>query len=322
MLRNEQIEQIRDILENKCNFTRQNDGTYLEQIYTDYRDKFPFDTIKKALSSDDPMQTLSEAVWDWETNYKYECGIDYYKEEILDQITDIDEDELYEWLSENLYFYYDIKDLSRTIKAYIMVDAGDMNYDFSCHNCMNQWDDSNELDPKSGLYWLAKQQKKLTMLKREIDRYNKATGEYVLPDDKFVASCINELSEQYNCMSALIFLVEMDLLDYIKLISAIRSEREKYNSSYYPGERTGTGYLVLDKRVECGLFNTWLGGGSMLGIECNTDVVLPFRYIDDICVEGMRERGYDVDEVYGLSSQCWKDVIKEIHPMQEFEQTA
>jgi hypothetical protein len=91
------------------------------------------------------------------------------------------------------------------------------------------------------------------------------------------------------------------------------------NDFYDASERKGTGYIILDKSVMCGLFSPWQGGGSVLEIELERDVKLPIKYIFDATVDGEKKYGYDVDEVYGLVGSCWSDVVKEIHTMTDEE---
>jgi hypothetical protein len=54
------------------------------------------------------------------------------------------------------------------------------------------------------------------------------------------------------------------------------------------------------------LFDTWSGGGSVLEIELEKNVQIPFMYCK-FCPDGAKVYGYDIDEVYGLIGSCWKD---------------
>lgn len=318
---NEMIEKVRKVLEEKYYIKndRQNNGTYSIEIYTDYDDQLSDNTVKEMLNSENPMEHLEDLLSYWAWDYKYDYALPELKKTIYAELGEDGLDDLDDWLEENVFYYYDTNDFDRNIHAYIMVDTGDKNYDFSCHNCMNTWDGSYELDKISSLYWLAKQQRKADKLNSELKKIRKLDnngGHHVVTDDKFVRSCIEELNNQTSCMSALTFLLDIPLFDYLKIKQMIEAEKE-YNKSYYADERTGTGYIVLDKSVESGLFNTWSGGGSMFGIELEKDVKLPIKYIFDICMDGIREYGYDPNEVYGFYEGVWRNAVKEMHPMKE-----
>lgn len=323
---NETIERVRKVLEEKhyLKNDRQPDGTYSIRIYTDYNDYLSKEAVKEMLWHNNPMEHLEDLLLDWAYDYKHDYALPELEKSILAELDEDDLfDELYEWLDEHIEYYYDTNDFNQTIRAYIMVDYGDKNYDFSRHNCLNIWgnlDDLCELNKTSGLYWLAKQQGKLGKLKDALKKIksNDDNSSYVVTEDKFVSSCIEELENQTSSMSALTFLVDIPLFDYLKIKEMISTEAN-YNKSYYANERIGTGYIVLDKSVMCGLFNTWGGGGSMFDIELEKDVKLPIKYIFDICMDGLREYGYDPDEVYGFGWDAWENAVKEICPMEVIE---
>ena len=70
----------------------------------------------------------------------------------------------------------------------------------------------------------------------------------------------------------------------------------------------------------CGLFDVWSGGGSLLEIELDKDVVLPIKCIWHAEIEtGKSEYGYSVNSVYGLVGSAWDGTVKEIHCMTEEE---
>ena len=111
----------------------------------------------------------------------------------------------------------------------------------------------------------------------------------------------------------------MKLFDYFELREAMAAE-EKLNNDCDVSERKGTGYIVLDKQIECGLFNSWSGAGSCLEIELDNDVVLPLKYIFAAEIEtGKSQFGYSVEYSYGLCDYCWKDTVKEIKSMERNE---
>lgn len=66
----------------------------------------------------------------------------------------------------------------------------------------------------------------------------------------------------------------------------------------------------FNKDVTLGLFNEWNGSGSLLEIELEKPFIVSKDMIRNFQIEGEysnHERGYTVDEVYGLVSSCWKE---------------
>ena len=102
-------------------------------------------------------------------------------------------------------------------------------------------------------------------------------------------SCVQELLNFTHVMGAFTFLLEMPLRDFLKI------------------RGMDYGEIVIEKDVMCGLFNPWVGGGSILEIELPENLTIPADMIWSVWIEGSKKHGYDVDEVYGLVSSCWKN---------------
>jgi hypothetical protein len=232
--------------------------------------------------------------------------------------------EMSDFLYETYSFYYPEEHFNKSVKVNIMLDTGNMNYDFTRDNVLN-WDgqySGGEFDKESSLLWLAKQQGKATLLKKCVkESWNKWQNdeqqykETTECKDKFIISAMQELANLCCSMGTMTFLVEMELFDLFKLKEAMEIE-EELNKSYYLEERKGSGYIILDKSTMCGLFNTWSGSGSVLEIDCEKDIKIPIRCIFDAVIDGTKIYGYDVDEVYGLVGSAWGNTLKEIHPME------
>ena len=316
-------EHIKEIVEN--NFRPNNDGGI--EIYCDYRDELCDSTIKEIMESDNPRQTFSETLWEFDDSYEWSYLFDTVKQELKDDDKEIylnNQTEMRDFLYETYSFYYPEEHFNKSVKVNIMLDTGNMNYDFTRDNVLN-WDgqySGGNFDKESSLLWLAKQQGKATLLKKCVkeswrkwkldEQKYKETTEC---KDKFVISAMQELANLCCQMGTMTFLVKMKLFDLFKIKEAMEIEKE-LNKSYYFDERKGTGYIVLDKSTMCGLFNTWSGSGSVLGIDCEKDIKIPIRCIFDAVVDGTQIYGYDVDDVYGLIGSCWGDTLKEIHPME------
>ena len=315
-------QRIKEIVEN--NFSPNEDGGI--EIYCDYRDKLCDSTIKEIITSKNPRQAFSETLWSFDNSHEWSCLFDTVKRELKGDDEELylnNQTEMSDFLYETYSFYYPEEHFNKSVKVNIMLDTGNMNYDFTRDNVLNwdgQWSEG-KFDKESSLLWLAKQQGKSTLLRKCVkESWNKWRNdkqqykETTECKDKFIVSAMQELANLCSHMGTMTFLVEMSLFELFEIIEAIEVEKE-LNKSYFLEERKGTGYIVLDKSTMCGLFNSWSGSGSVLEIECEKDIKIPIRCIFDVVVDGTKIYGYDVDEVYGLIGSAWGDTLKEIHPM-------
>lgn len=309
---------IKEIIERE---KRPNEDGGIE-MFLDYRDTLSNETLYNLMTSDNPRETFNE----WLADCTFD-GSSYYLDELEKEIknnltedeTDFfDEnfDELNEWFQENYYFYYDAEHYNETVKVNIMLDTGNCNYDFTRDNILNYcnyYSDYGKDLKDSSILWLARQQKKTGLLRKAIKEI--CNGNEYNGDDKFIKSCIEELENLPSHMATLTFLVNMNLFDYFDLREAMESEK-KLNDSYILEDRKGKGTITISKDTMCGLFDVWSGGGSVLEIELDKDVVLPIKCIWRAEIEtGKSEYGYSVDSVYGLVGSAWDGTVKETHYM-------
>ena len=298
---------------NKTQYPNEDGGI---EMYLDYRDTLSKENLYDIMTADNPRETFDELISDWTFD-----GSLYYQDELEKEIknnltedeTDFFNehfDELNEWFQENYYFYYDEEHYNETVKVNIMLDTGNANSDFTRDNILNycNYYSNGGKDLKdSSILWLARQQKKAGMLRKAI-KGNQT-------DDKFVNSCIEELENLPSHMATLTFLVNMKLFDYFELREAMESEKE-LNKSYILEDRKGKGTITISKDTTCGLFDVWSGGGSLLEIELDKDVVLPIKCIWKAEIEtGKSEYGYSVNDVYGLVGSAWDGTVKKTNYM-------
>lgn len=318
-------EKIKTII--KENYYSNEDGGI--EMYLDYRDELSNKSLYEIMSSDNPREAFNEIMAAWTID-----GENYYIPELYGTIRqnlsdeeiefyEANEDEIKEWIQENYYLYYDENHFNNEVNVNIMLDTGNCNYDFTCDNVLNYYSDSREFDESSSILWLSRQQGKENELKEAVKQFEPGYYEdekwigRTENTDAFIESVIQELENLPSHMGTLTFLVKMKLFDYFELREAMAAE-EKLNNDYDVSEREGTGYIVLGKQTECGLFDPWSGGGSCLEIELDKDVVLPLKCIFAAEIEtGKSQYGYSVDCSYGLCDYCWKDTVKEIKPMNE-----
>ena len=275
-------ERIKEIIE--TNFRPNDDGGI--EIYCDYRDELCDATIKEIMKSENPREAFSEILCEFDDSYEWIHLFDTVKRELKGDDKELylnNQTEMSDFIYETYSFYYPEEHFNKSVKVNIMLDTGNMNYDFTRDNVLN-WDgqySGGKFDKESSLLWLAKQQGKATLLKKCVkESWNKWQNdeqqykETTECTDKFVISAMHELANLCCSMGTVTFLVEMKLFDLFNIKEAMKAE-EELNKSYHLDERKGTGYIVLDKTTMCGLFNTWGGGGSVLDIECEKDIKIP-----------------------------------------------
>lgn len=314
---------VKEIIQNSYLFNE--DGGY--EITMDYQEReLSTHLLKEIMNDDYPEEAFNDKLTEWVINYET-----YYplEDNITDDFSDEEKefyqehkDKLDKFIHENCYYYYDIDDFY-PIDVNIMVDCGNGNYDYTRDNVLN-WDGtygvSDELkgliSEESSVLWLANQQGKGEELKKackEMFNNNHDYGNFTdepRNKDKFINSCIQEYENLCCSMGTLTFLVKMSIKDLFQCLyiqQNIYDEAAKYD----PRNNKSNAHIVIGKETMCGLFNPWSGSGSVLEIELDKDVVLPLAYAE-FCVDGAEQRGYDVDEVYGLMGSCWKETVKEI----------
>lgn len=293
------------------------------EIYTDYRDRELSDSfLKEIFEHKNPREVFNDELCDWAVDYAIEYGEDELEKDIRKELSEEEDgfftdnfDEIWDFIRENTHFYYNSEDFNADVNVNIMVDCGNGNYDYTRDNVLNWYANGKDgsIDAESSILWLAKTQGKATALRKACKKAHRNDGNYVERDkqpDKFIESCIQEF-ENFPCaMGTLTFLVKMPLFQLFDLIELQNDEYDE-KARYDPRLNKSKSYILLGRDTECGLYNPWSGSGSVLEIELDKDVKLPVKFAE-ICVEGCKMRGYDVNEVYGLLDSCWKETVKEI----------
>lgn len=307
---------LRDILSRETYIDKEEGGQIGYEVYLDYRDEIGDKSLADISQADDPTEAFFDVESEWLFNAE-----EYYFPELIEkiesEINDRDdmcfedyESEICEWVRDNVYWYMPDKFFEQEVDVVVSLDVGDMNYDFTCNDVLNwygRYNEKNELDPNSPIKWLAKQQKKLTELKKALrEKYLSQSTDFQQEKyeySRFVKTTIQELQNVCSHMNTLIFLCRMSLKEFLDLKELINSEKE-LNDSYCYDERKGTKSFTISKNATCGLFNPWDGGGSVLEIELDKDVVIPTKAVFDVWIDcngsKCNGRGYDVADVYGI----------------------
>ena len=300
-------ELVKDYLAEHHAWEKKDDGFYHFDIYVDYRDEIEDSTAQEILESNFPRDALVERLWDCYQESEWDIIdnlVDDFKEKVdpklLDDANIIEDGNIDDYMIRDIFQDTICVDYpvdwaeDQEFCFNIIVSNGDDNYDFWLNEHIIDEDGNVDKDAeKSGLVWLAKQQRYTLDQVVEILK----NGDIEKPKT-FLETVLQEVANGYGC-EALTFCVKMTLGQAIDL-------KEKMESN-------PNGSIVLDKRVECGLFDPWEGGGSVLEIACEKDVEIPFENIWKFYIDESRSNRYDsIHNVYGTDSSLWRDCLKEI----------
>lgn len=298
---------VKDYLAENHSWEKKDDGYYHFEIDVDYRDEISDSTAQEILESDSPRDILIERLWDLYQEQEWDIIdnlVDDFKEKVDPKLLEdaniiedgnIDDYMIRDIIMDAVYVDYPVDWADNQEFCFnIIVSNGDDNYDFWLNeHIVDENGNIDENTEKSGLVWLAKQQGYTLDQVVEILK----DGDIEKPKT-FLETVLQEVANGYGC-EALTFCVKMTLGQAIALKEQMESNPN--------------GSIVLDKRVECGLFDPWEGGGSVLEIACEKDVDIPFENIWKFYIDERRSNRYDsIHNVYGTDSSLWKDYLKGI----------
>lgn len=300
-------ELVKDYLAENHAWEKKDDGYYHFEIDVNYRDEIDDSTAQEIFENDYPRDILIERLWDLYQEQEWDIIdnlVDDFKEKVDPELLEdaniiadgnLDDGMIREEFMEIVCVDYPVDWAEDQEFCFnIIVSNGDDNYDFWLNEHIIDEDGNiNENAEKAGIVWLAKQQGYTLNQVVEILK----DGDIAKPKT-FLETVLQEVANGYGC-EALTFCVKMTLGQAIAL-----KEKMKSNPN---------GSIVLDKRVECGLFDPWSGGGSVLEIACEKDVEIPFENIWKFYIDERRSNRYDsIHNVYGTDDSIWRDCLKEI----------
>lgn len=266
------------------------------EMYADYRDELDPKQAFEIVESEHPMEKFNDILWD-----AYMFTEDEYVADIEKEFTSWCERHGYDCTADDLdaegiyitdyIAIYPPEDhyLGQEFNCRLIVDNGDGNFDFT-HN-PNQ-DNNFQIEDGAGIIWLGSQiGYSVEQMQQALDQLN-AEAEIiddVVLQDKFLDSLIHEAANAYG-MVALTFLCKMSLEDLITF-------KEQH-----------TAVTVDLNGMNCGFFDAWNGGGSVLELECGTkSITIPYDKIFTLVPDVRGNGQYSVDEVYGLWGGAYAD---------------
>ena len=304
-------------LEKLC--LKKDHGVFIYEIYPDYRDEISDEAVDKILRFDEPRMAFDdwiyEAYWESENWTKREIIKD-----VMHGIFPEDEDEeaeiedyLEQMLMDLLDFEYPYDHfLKQEIRADLMIDTGDGNYDYTCNSVYPHYygEKGSGIEKAASLVWLAETQ---GYSKRQLE---KALDEGDVAKPKgFLDTVRQEVANETSTMNCLTFLVKMTVEDLIRLNELIKLQEPNGEKIFDADLRPDCGSLKISKKANPGLYDPWYGAGSLFEIELEKDIVLPIKYIRS-CFPDCHFR-WSVDSVYGMMGSAWKDVVSDIKGPEE-----
>lgn len=298
---------VMDYLAENHAWEKKDDGFYHFEIYVDYRDEIGDSTAQEILDNISPRDTLIERLWDGYQKQKWDIIdnlVDDFEEKVDQKLLEdaniiedgnLDDGDIRDEIMDLIYVDYPVDWAEDQEFCFnIIVSNGDDKYDFWLNEHIVDEDGKvDENAEKSGLVWLAKQQGYTLNQVVEILK----DGDIAKPKT-FLETVLQEVANGYGC-EALTFCVKMTLGQAIALKEQMESNPN--------------GSIVIDKKAECGLFDPWSGGGSVLEIACEKDIEIPFENIWKFYIDARRSNQYDsIHNVYGTGDSIWRDCLKEI----------
>ena len=130
---------IKDVLEEES--YKDSNGFYYDEIYIDYRDEVPERTIAEILNADDPMLSFEERVEDVYFDERVRLEDAMYdkllENEAIAELVEkhnLSDTDVRDSLFDLWYVKLPFDDfLKQEVCMDIVLDTGDMNYDFTCN---------------------------------------------------------------------------------------------------------------------------------------------------------------------------------------------
>ena len=270
-----------------------------ESIYVDYRD---FENVEWWLNGVESLEDFEHKIIDC-----YSDSCDYIVNDVINEIMqeyDLEDDER-DYVEELVYAYLNVEYPFEKF----------LNQDIYCNIICKFYDDENSDFTSNGwLRWLLHSQGYKLSDYPVLKDY--ASYRFLQPVEKGLYYCdavktddkdaeYKFYSQQNKFMKSLCQEIDNLSIDYMRAFTVLTKLTIKDYLSYKENKLKS---LTIDKKANCGLFNQWQGCGSVLEIELEKDIKINSKNIYNIQVEKMKNnRGYTVDEVYGICFSCYNN---------------
>lgn len=291
------------------------------EIDTDYNDELRDDQISKLLDKKHPKEAFYDLINELYIETEYDIYQDLWKEFINDNIftesqkdfLENNEEVLKDYLRDKLLLNYPYDHyLEQTVNCDIVIDNGDQDAEFCRHDCYPNYiaNDNihSNLSRESGMMLIANLQGYSNKQFKNIYRqyalsrmYDKQAKQKQLEEKyPFITSCYNEIWECPTSQSCFVICINISLEDLINW-------HENKEDVHIP------------KDIICtGLYNYWSGGGSLLEITLEKNIVIPKEKIayllpDEAWHTSQHQGilfGYSIQNCYGLEYDAWLPLNK------------
>lgn len=263
------------------------------ELYADYRDEISPKEAQKILSAKCPIEAFTEWIY-WAYMDYADDEMRHTYEEMLDDLgLEDDYGENWDIFQDLCYCVYPEEHfLNQVFDCDIFIDSGDWDDEFGVNIMYPMYGtviatSPKEIDKDNVILWLAKKQ---GYTKTELWRYMNSPTYRKNNRNAFLDSVFQECLNT-GSLNGLVFAKKFTLEELIEI---------KENKSD----------ITITKDINGGLFNRWWGGGSLLEIELEKDMVVNQDEIYDIHIDDAFRAGrhgdYGIDDVYGMCSSFWR----------------
>lgn len=262
------------------------------ELYASYDDVMSAESAQKIINAECPWDMLDEWLYEGFDEYSFYELREAYKRMLDDLgLEDDDYGESWEAFMDNCYCVYPEEHfLKQTFNCDIFIDSGDWDSEFSVNIMYPMYDaikaiSPKEIDKENVILWLAKKQ---GYTKTELWRYMNSPTYRKNNCNAFLDSVFQECLNT-GSLNGLVFAKKFTLEELMEV---------KENKSD----------ITITKDINGGLFNRWWGGGSLLGIELEKDMIVKHNEIFDIRIDdAIHSTGnYGIDDVYGMCDSFWR----------------
>ena len=289
------IKEEKELKEAVLNFLNENNYKEIE-IYADYRDELDATTLASITETDSPMDAFRNHLYESYQESEWQEQDYVYKECIkaLDSDWDLDEEEkdfVRDVINDNICIKYPEKHfLNQEVEVTAVLDVGDANYEWTNNSIYpayysNELENEDDIEDECGIAYIVEKQgyskkdlfdtiKRMDAADEKID-YKKSYP--------FLESIYVELLNTSSSSNAVTFLLKMTLEE---LINDIQEGKKDKNYE-----------ITIPKNTRCGLVDYGNGGGSILDINLEKDMKIPFQNFWHYDLD--TKLHYGINSIYG-----------------------